>query len=219
MSEIDLIPTDYRNRRWLGRWLRKILSGAGSVIFLGAITAVTLVYQTAELEAEATRLEEQRAVTTQQRNELEQLSQKRQALARQLSMLRGLRSGAPAETVFLTIDRAIANIDVWFVDWNFNRAGVLVPEDQAKTVNTGYFIVVPEGETGSEGQAWMVETHMTIRGRAQDHDALSRFVKGLFAQPAVVDVRVQKTAMRRYQNGDLVDFDLAIVLNSEARSS
>jgi cell division protein FtsB len=201
MSEIDLIPTDYRNRRWLGRWLRKILSGAGSVIFLGAVTAGALIYQTATLEAEATRLEEQRAVTTQQRNELEQLSQKRQTLAQQLSILRGLRSGAPAETVFLTIDRAIANIDVWFVDWNFNRAGVLVPEDQ------------------SERQAWMVETHMTIRGQAQDHDALSRFVKGLFAQPAVVDVRVQKTAMRRYQNGDLVDFDLAIVLNSEARSS
>jgi cell division protein FtsB len=75
MSEIDLIPTDYRNRRWLGRWLRKILSGAGSVIFLGAVTAGALIYQTATLEAEATRLEEQRAVTTQQRNELEQLSQ------------------------------------------------------------------------------------------------------------------------------------------------
>jgi Tfp pilus assembly protein PilN len=113
MSEIDLIPTDYRNRRWLGRWLRKILSGAGSVIFLGAVTAGALIYQTATLEAEATRLEEQRAVTTQQRNELEQLSQKRQTLAQQLSILRGLRSGAPAETVFLTIDRATSTCGSW----------------------------------------------------------------------------------------------------------
>jgi hypothetical protein len=218
MSEIDLIPKDYHSGRWVGRWSKKMLSTVAGIVILGGAAGAGLNYQVTRIVAETERLEQQRAVTKQQSAQLEQLSMQRQTLVNQLSILRGLRSGAPAETVFRTIDRALANIDVWFVDWDFNRAGVLVPEAQAKTVETGYFIVIPEGEQVSEGQAWMVETHMTIRGQAQDHDALSRFVKGLFSQPAVVDVRVQKTAMRRYENGDLVDFDLAVVLNSEARS-
>jgi len=217
MSEIDLIPTDYRSQQWLRRWSRKMLSGTGTVILLAATATFALIYKTATIEAEADRLEQQRAVTAQQRSDLEQLSQRQRMLDQQLSMLRGLRSGAPAETVFRTVDRAIADNDVWFVDWKFNRAGVLVPETQAKAVETGYFIVVPEGQQGEGQQAWMVETHMTIRGRARDHSALSRFVEGLFDQTPVVDVRVQKTALHQDVNGDVVDFDLAVVLKSEAR--
>ncbi len=217
MRDIDLIPSDYRHQRWLRSWARKFFLWTSSTGILGILATVTLVYETVTLNEQANRLEEQRAVTTRQRTELDNLTQQQQALTQQLSVLRGLRSGAPAETVFATIDRALANTAVWFVNWDFRRAGVLVPEAQAKAVETGYFIVVPEGQQTDERKAWMVETHMTIRGQAQDHAALSNFVEGLFNQSAVVDVRVQKTALRPRGNTKIVDFDLAVVLNSEAR--
>ncbi len=131
-------------------------------------------------------------------------------------MLQGLRSGAPARAVFRAVDQALAGADVWFLNWQFRRAGVLVPEEQAGGVETGYFIVVPED--GREvSQSWQVETHLKIKGQARDHAALSRFVDDLFTQRAVVDVSVQKTALRSYGDVDVVDFDMAVVLNSEAR--
>ena len=46
----------------------------------------------------------------------------------------------------------------------------------------------------------MVETHMTITGQARDHEALSRFVNGLYAQSTVVDVRVQSTGTESTQH-------------------
>jgi hypothetical protein len=217
MTDIDLIPSDYRHAQWLRNWLRMMISGNSAVLVFVLFVAGALTYETRGLEEQARELKAQQSVTAQQRTRLEDLTRQRDELSTQLTMLRGLRSGAPAEMVFHVIDEALAYNKVWLVNWDFRRAGVLVPEQQARTVETGYFIVIPAGQETGERETWMVETHMTIRGQAQDHDALSRFVKGLFEQPAVVDVRVQKTAMRSYKGGDVVDFDLAIVLNSEAK--
>jgi hypothetical protein len=217
VTDIDLIPSDYRHAQWLRTWFRMMISGNSAVLIFALFVAGALTYETRGLEERARELKAEQSVTAQQRTRLEDLTRQRDELSTQLTMLRGLRSGAPAEMVFHVIDAALAHNKVWLVNWDFRRAGVLVPEQQARTVETGYFIVIPAGQQAGEREMWMVETHMSIRGQAQDHDALSRFVKGLFEQPAVVDVRVQKTAMRSYSGGDVIDFDLAIVLNSEAR--
>ena len=115
--------------------------------------------------------------------------------------------------MFVTIDRALKDHDVWFTRWQFQRAGVLVGKEQVG-VSTGYFIIVPEGERNNDEGTWQVETRMMIQGQAVDHAALSEFVDGLFAQPEIVDVRVQRTLLRPYPSTNVVDFDLAIVLNS-----
>lgn len=216
MSSIDLIPADFRRARWLRGWLRSFVLSTTGVLFLTLVLYVTLSMQASKLRDDVRALEEQRAVTAQQRNQLEDLSRDKSSLTQQLSMLQGLRSGAPAKAVFLAIDDALGGSDVWFLSWQFRRAGVLVPEEQSSGVETGYFIVVPENGKRGSAQAWQVETHLKIKGQARDHSALSRFVDDLFAQRAVVDVSVQNTALRRYGDVDVVDFDLAVVLNSEA---
>ena len=218
MANFDLIPQEYRHERWLRAWARQIGVVAVIVIAFGTVASVVLARQVSGVQEQAKILEEQREVTAQQQAELEMLGRQESSLSRQLAMLAGLRSGAPAEALFVTIDRALAQTEVWFLNWQFQRAGVLVPEEDAATVETGYFIVVPEGKKVRSGNEWTVETHMTISGQAQDHDALSRFVQGLFKQNVVVDVRVQKTALSRQANADVVDFDLAVVLNSDTQS-
>ena len=111
----------------------------------------------------------------------------------------------------MIIDRALRGGDVWFVSWKFRRAGVIAPPTP-RTVNTGYFIVVPAGES-AELESWRVKTHMNINGQARDHAALSRFVRGLYAQPEIRDVKVNNTRVRQYDNSRVVDFDMAVVLH------
>ena len=214
MAEIDLIPSEYRAQQWQRRTVRMLVMGCSAIVATTVVGAAALGHATTRIRQQVTDLEAQREVSGQQRSELEALNQEQGDLKQQLALLEGLRSGAAADTMFITIDRALADHTVWFSRWQFQRAGVLVGEEQAG-VQTGYFIVVPEGQRNDDGGAWQVETRMLIQGQALDHSALSEFVDGLFAQPEIVDVRVQKTSLRRYVQTSVVDFDLSIVLNSE----
>ena len=58
---------------------------------------------------------------------------------------------------------------------------------------------------------------MTIRGQVRDHSALSRFVRRLFEQPEIEDIRIFNTAL----SGDreFVNFNLAVTVNSNGASS
>jgi Tfp pilus assembly protein PilN len=217
IRDIDLIPSDYRQARWIRVWLLQMISVTVIVTVVCVSSFGMLQWKASRLQTEVAALEKQRAVTNQQRTDLEYLSGRKTALNQQLVMLNSLRSGAPARSVFTAIDNALADSEIWFLNWEFKRAGVILPESQAAGVETGYFIVVPEGRPASDGEDWMVETHMRITGQARNHETLSRFVNGLYEQPSVVDVSVQKTERRERNSVAVVEFDLAVVLNSEAR--
>lgn len=213
LNEIDLIPSDYRSQQWQRRALKMLAIGCGAIVATTVLGTAALSQATTRVQSQVTELQTQREVTSQQRAELESLSGRQTELEQQLAVLEGLRSGAAADTMSVTIDRALADHRVWFTRWQFQRAGVLVYEEQAG-VQTGYFIVVPEDQRDGDSSVWQVETRMMIQGQAVDHAALSEFIDGLFAQAEIVDVRVQKTSRRSYGQVSVVDFDLAIVLNS-----
>ena len=112
------------------------------------------------------------------------------------------------------IDRAISAGDLWFVDWQFSRAGVVVNPKQ-QTLNSGYFIVVPnKNASNAESEAWEIQTHLKIRGQALNHAALSVFVGRLLEQPQIYDVRIQQTTLKRRTNGSVVEFELAIMVHN-----
>lgn len=216
MIDIDLIPRDYRIRQWQTRWLK--VAGA---VFLSLLALHGLLYtglsaEVARIQDEIADLQAKQLITTQQRTDLEGLTSKKLEFERQLELLTGLRSGGAAQQMFVTIDRALPPEDIWFVDWRFQRSGVVVEETEA-TVNTGYFIVVPAGPNAEDAKPWQVQTHMTIRGQSRDHSALSAFVRALFAQPEIEDVHVGRTSLKRSSAIDVVDFDLAIVMNTDVR--
>ena len=212
MNEIDLIPAAYRKHRLFSRWMKRSLSAllAITLVFIG--TFLFLRYETEKIDRELKQLQSQKAITTQQRRELEILNARKHELIQQLNLLAGLRSGSAAEQMFLTIDRALSGDDVWFTQWHFRRAGTATEKDP-KTVNTGYFIVIPKGKKSRE-ETWMIETQMTIQGEALDHAALSRFVSNLIDQPEIQQVRVVKTDLVRVNQHKLVRFSLDIVVSS-----
>jgi len=213
MADLDLIPQDYRN--WLSQ---KALLRQYVIIFLVlnmiVLASSGVLTQFSKQAAQRIQnLQAQSAITEQQQVQLEQLREQQAEYERRWSLLRGLRAGAAVEDIFQIIDEALINDDLWFVDWSFRRAGVVI-DGETRDVETGYFIMVREDGQYNDNIDWQVETHMTVNGQARDHQALSRFVRALFEQPSIRDVSVQKTSRTDYANGRVVSFELNIILNS-----
>ena len=212
-DEIDLIPNDYRIWRGQRSELRRY-----SLLFVlvnAAVLATSLLLgHTASLSrTEAAHLKSKNAATQQQQVQLQQLTDQQTEYERQWALLRSLRAGAALDDIFVLIDRSLVAGDLWFLDWSFRRAGVVVTGQQRGT-ETGYFIIVSNESTDLTDLDLKVETHMSIHGQAQDHQALSTFLRALFEQPDIKDVNVQKTSQSVYANGYAIDFDVTVVLSS-----
>lgn len=217
MHEVDLIPETYRTARQRGKWLLATLVGAAGLVAVTLALKVGLVFATDAAKVDLARLQQQKAFSQAQRDELQRLLNEQTDLNRQLYLLTGLRSGTEAEQLFRMIDGVIVEDEVWFLDWKFSRAGVSNGQ-QERSVETGYFIVVSDSPGAAPRQDWQVETHMEIRGQSKDHAALSRFVKRLFGRPEIADVRVRRTELQRYRSRTVVDFDLAITINTSIQA-
>lgn len=218
MADIDLIPNDYRN--WLGQ--RSVVRRYGTVFValnvLIIVAAVVFGQMSERARADVSRLKSENAITQQQQTQLQQLEDQQSEYERQWSLLRGLRAGAAIDDIFTLIDESIISGDLWFLDWSFRRAGVIVDGEQ-QGVETGYFIIVADNADPFANPDLEVETHMTIHGQAKDHQALSKFVRALFEQQDIKDVNVQKTSQIDYANGRAVDFNMTVVLNSALKDS
>lgn len=218
MAELDLIPEDYRIRLKQRAEVRKYMIAFSVLNVLVLVFAGVLGHLSTQASARIQELKSQSAITEQQQSQLEQLSTEQREYEQRWSLLRGLRAGAAVEDIFKIIDQALVNDDLWFEDWSFRRAGVVV-DGETRTVETGYFVIVSAEEQSTEAPEWQVETHMVLEGRALDHQALSTFVRSLFEQPDIKDVSVQSTSLTNYANGRVVSFDLTIVLNSDIERS
>ena len=211
MTEIDLVPGDYRRLSWLRGRLRITVVVILAALLVSGIAWGGLHLYSQRLDSRIAALQSQQAITNQQREALTQLDNHKSALQRKLDLLTGLRGGAEAVQMFVTIDRAIKGDEVWFLDWEFRRAGTAV-EHKPETNSNGYFILIPAENGQASNEAWKIETHMTLRGQARDHSALSGFVRRLYRQRAIQDVRILDTS--RQTQDDVVDFRLAVTVNS-----
>jgi len=215
MTDIDLIPADYRDRIKVYGWARYTIAAGAAVLVLSIAGYFPLDSINKKISVDISALQSRQQISSQQSEILAALNSKKVNFERQLSLLAGLRGGAAAVAMFKTIDNVLSDNEVWFLDWQFQRAGHAV-EKKPETVNTGYFIIISD-DSGSGEEAWMVETHMTIRGQAKDHAALSRFVRKLFDQPEIHDVRILNTS--RLPNARIVNFDLAVTVNTGSVTS
>jgi len=213
VADINLIPEDYRS--WLGRKaiLKNHIVLFSVLIVVLAGSGFALGYAAKKAKIQVAQLTSRNAMTQQQRTQLDALNEQQAEYERQWSLLRGLRAGAAAEDIFNIVDRSLDGEKLWFTDWKFRRAGVVV-DGQKRGVETGYFVITSPDPQDAAKVDWQVETHMTIHGQALDHQALSTFVRALFGQPEVKDVNVRKTSLTDYANGRVVDFDMSVVLNS-----
>ena len=218
MASIDLIPNDYRT--WLLQ--RRTLRNAGIAVAVAALAvfggASAVGSAASSAQQTAAELRVRNAITQSQQQELQIMKEQQAEYERQWSLLRGLRAGADVEDIFRIVDESLDGDKLWFVDWNFRRAGVIVDGEQ-RGVETGYFIIVEAEDGPDRRRDYSVETHMSIRGQAQDHRALSGFVRSLFEQDLIKDVSVQRTSRADLGTRRIVDFDITVVLNSSSTES
>ncbi len=213
MHDIDLIPESYRRAGAQRRWLILLGCSTAAVVVISVAGRLGFGYANAQVAAEIQSLQEQQTITVAQRDELARLQGQRGDYQQQLRLLSSLRSGTAAENLFHIIDEVLLEEELWFLKWQFRRAGIS-SDTPGRAVETGYFLVVPDEMSGNEGESWRVETHMEITGQATDHAALSRFVRRLFGRQEIYDVRVKRTELHRYRQRTVVDFDLTVIINS-----
>jgi hypothetical protein len=213
---MDLVPVQYRHTLQLRRWLRLFAVVQGSLLLSLLLAKVGLAYGEATRRRQIDELHVAEKLAIDSRARLSQLDAERELAERRLSILDGLRGGISSDAVFGAVDQALDE-GIWFLDWTFSRAGQLVNDDP-KAVQTGYFLVIPlEGEDESYGgRAWRLETHMEIRGQALDHSTLARFVGRLLDQPRIQQVRIVNTRTQQTETVEVVAFELAVVVRTDA---
>lgn len=213
MAEIDLIPAEYTAKliRRQSNMVFAVSSGMAVLFCMGLYAA--LVTMTVRVENQLISLQDQKAITTQQRNALLEWNEQLSALRQERQLLEGLRNGVSAERLFLAVDRALADENVWFMDWKFSRAGAVVKVDKERS-KSRYFIELPREGNKSDPRSYEIRNHMQIRGRAVDHAALSRFVENLLVEKEIQNVRVLKTnSVNSATKNRIVEFDIAVLVN------
>jgi hypothetical protein len=216
MSDIDLIPTDYRNRIWL----------LGKAKLLGLVIAFMLVITTAivivihvdngKLDARIIELQKQQANTSQQQDVVTHLQEDIQDMEHQIVLLNNLRGGIGALDMFTTIDRAMNDVDVWFDSWEYRRTGSPV-ENRVHPDNNDHSSIIPADEDTTSDTVWMIDTHMTIKGQAKDYSTLSHFVRQLYKQSAIRDVKILNTATAADMKA--VDFNMTVSVMTDGGNS
>ena len=210
LADIDLIPSSYRRSRGVRRTSARF--GVLYAFVVAALLAAKIGLSTG-IDARAAEIERLRGDqdnVLQKMARIDALATQRGELDRQLSLLDRLRGGPTIREVFAAMDASLAG-EVWFADWTFMREGEFV-EVEPNAIDTGYFVIVPDGDRSDGSRAWRMKTHMELNALALDHSALARFVARLANQPIVGDVKVLNTRSRRESTADVVDFQLAVVL-------
>jgi hypothetical protein len=212
MAEIDLIPSDYRNRVVIFDWLRRLIVALVVFMLLGVVIYVVLEVANKRLGEDVESLQNRQKSIAMDRDALREISEKRDHFQRQWEMLKNLRDSKAAEKMFVIVDRAISAGDVWFLSWEFQRSDTFV-EFLPDSPGEDYFVVLSGNKDDGTGEALQINTHMTIKGQASDHSALSKFVRRLYEQPEVKDVRILNTSLMNAAK--VVNFDMIVTVNSE----
>ena len=142
MAELDLIPQDYRSRLQRRSELRRFVIAFAVLNVIVLVSTGAFSQLTKQASSRIAELKSQNAITEQQQLRLETLTGEQQEYERRWSLLQGLRAGAAIEDIFAIIDRAVVGDNLWFENWSFRRAGVVV-DGETRGVVTGYFVIVP----------------------------------------------------------------------------
>jgi len=214
MNDIDLIPSYYREHVVKLRTLKVF-----GYIFICLILSTSVAYGALEFvkrgaTLEISKLSKIKEITSQQREELRLLKSEKNRLDYQWTLLDGLRTAVAAEDLFVAIDSAIQDVDVWFSSMKFQRDEVEIERED--TIHTGYFIIATPS---NEEQSLAIGTTMLIKGEALDHSTLSSFVNNLIDQSEILDAKVLETSSGKNRNSNAVKFNLAITVNLDKEAT
>jgi len=211
MSEVDLIPEDFRQALCLRRFTRRFFITFGVVVLLVSFGKGLLYLLVAREKSVTATLEAGKTSVVSQRAELEKLRARQAELQERLAILASLREGPQAERMFEIINRAV-NESVWFTSLKFKRA----PEGLAVK---GPNVDLAYSRSGSadenrENNNQQARMRLEISGQALNHSALANLVKRFLDQQEIEDVHIVNTSTLHYPAGQVVAYNLVVLINS-----
>jgi hypothetical protein len=215
MHELDLIPASYREQLKVKRWFRLFFISVTITILIISGLKFFVVNSTKKLSDKIEVLQKNKVVNLELQKNYNDLVEQEIKLKKDLEVLKGLQGGPSTKQILLAIDKAMQN-GVWFTQWSFNRFREITPI-QPDTVQTGYFIIIPQETANSSPgnqQAWKLTTHMEISGQALDHTNFSSFVNKLIQQPEIADVKVVNTSLNSNLSTQVIDFKIVVIINN-----
>jgi len=212
MTGIDLIPADYRDMLRVRRWFKLSIISVAVIVMVTVLTKGALAYLIEAQNDAIGHLQQSKTSVVNNEKILDSLTRQKSSIEYKLDILNSLQHGPATNKLFTAIDKAMSK-DIWFQEMSYLNK----PEtDKVKgeTVNTGYFIVVPQGSESTRdaknpGKQNKLLTKVEIKGQARDHSVLASFVNRLNAQPVFSTVKIVNTQLRRYTKTEVVDFTLA----------
>ena len=214
MAELDLIPQDYRQLQRARIQVK--LFFVILIMFLIAIVIGKLLINghIDELGKTISNFEQKGLLIHQQQQMLAELEQKQLKIKERVNILRSLRDGPSAKQMFQVVDQALID-GTWFKRWSFKHDGKLSDANNSEEINTGYFIIIKDEKNPAREKKWQLNTHMEISGEALNHTILAGLVNNFVISPEIDNVRILNTSLIKYTTGELVDFNLAIVVNNQ----
>ena len=212
--EIDLIPTRYRERLKIKQYCNLFLITFVLLVLLTVILSTHLNNKNTSIQSRMTTLKHEQTINQQLQQTYNALLSDERQLKKSLEILQGLQGGTPVHKTMRVIDRVL-NKNIWFLQWSFKRTREFVKQ-LPKTLQKGYFITIPkENSAVGKQQIWKLESTMEIKGQARDHSSFSLFVRDLLNQEEIDDVKIIDTQMSPYDETQVLDFNIVIVINNQ----
>lgn len=193
MSELDLIPAEYRIWIWQLRWLKRWAWMLVGIVVLTLSGSFLLQRSASRIQAEVHDLEQRKNISLLQRQEIQNLTTERETIRRRLDALEAIRRSDSTIATLVAVDGAMAGQAVWFQQWQFDKPAASAPSEAESS-----------------------PSRMTVQGQALDHATLSRFVASLLSQPVIESARITRSALRRYVSSSVVDFEVVATLRKPA---
>jgi hypothetical protein len=212
MSEMDLIPVDYRQNRTRRHLLRRTMLACVLVVVCIGLVRAALTYLIWRENVQVVSLEQQEQVAEQNQARTTSFRQQKQVTEQQLAALNELRGSDQVANFLQAIDAAHRE-GIWFDSVHFMRrseTGTLANVPGA--AKTG-IIVVPGSPDVTP--SFDVTQSVEIAGHALNHSLLAEFMRDLGAQKTVGDLRLIDTGLRNYTAVQVVDFSLALGMNKQ----
>lgn len=211
MSEMDMIPGDYRQGR-SGRFLlRRFIMACVVVLCCIGLARMLLGYLIWRENVQAVGLEQREQMVEKNKARTEEFRQQKQVTEQQLAALNKLRGRDRVALFLRSIDDAYIE-GVWLDSLHFMRRNGTGSLQAPGAANSGIIVVQKGAET-----ALQMNLGAEMIGHAMNHTRLAEFMRNLGKQSTVADLRLIDTGTRNYTNFQVVDFKLTLQLDEKVQ--
>ncbi|MDO8208476.1 MAG: PilN domain-containing protein [Gallionella sp.] len=210
MSEMDLIPVDYRQNVRVRRFIVKFFVLYIVLLVCIGSARILLGYLIWRENVQVVRLEQQKQLFEQNKARGDEYRLQKQEVEQQLAALDELRGGDRVTLFLHAVDNAY-RAGVWLDSLHFMRRTGTGTLQAPGAANSG-IIVLPNGTDATH-----INQGIEMVGHAINHSMLAEFMRDLDAQPGVAELILIDTSTRNYTTMQVVDFKLALKMGEKAK--